>query len=88
LVASDASKLVTLNNASAITLTVPASVFSANDQINIAQYGAGQVSITGPSVTIVSNAATSAAPKLRTNKSAATIICTASNSFLVVGDLS
>jgi hypothetical protein len=78
---------VTLNNASAITVTIPASVFSATDQVHVAQYGAGQVTFTGPSVTILSNAATAAAPKLRTNKSAATVICTASNTFLVVGDI-
>jgi hypothetical protein len=89
LVASDVSKLVTLNNASAITLTVPPSVFSANDQINVAQYGAGQVTfVQGSGVTINSNGATATSPKLRTNKSASTVICTASNTFLIVGDLS
>ena len=37
LVAADSGKLVTLANASAITLTVPPSVFSTGEQINIAQ---------------------------------------------------
>ena len=36
LVAGDLNDLVTLSNAGAITLTVPPSVFSANDVINIA----------------------------------------------------
>jgi hypothetical protein len=77
-----------LNNASAITLTVPPSVFSANDQVHIVQYGAGQVTFAqGAGVTILSNGATTTAPKLRTNKSAATVICTASNTFLIVGDI-
>ena len=88
LVAGNLNQLVTLNNASAITLTVPPSVFSAGDVINIAQIGAGQVTLAqGAGVTITSTGATSSAPKLRTNKSAASIICTASNTFLVVGDL-
>jgi RAB protein geranylgeranyltransferase component A len=77
-----------LNNAAAITLTVPPSVFSANDQIHAVQYGAGQVTFSqGAGVTILSTGATTTAPKLRTNKSAATIICTASDTFLIVGDI-
>ena len=89
LVAGDLNDLVTLNNASAITLTVPPSVFSANDVINIAQIGAGQVTLAqGSGVTIQSTGATTTAPKLRMNKSSASIICTASNTFLVVGDIS
>jgi len=88
LVAGDLNDLVTLNNAAAITLTIPPSVFSANDSINVAQFGAGQVTFAqGAGVTINSTGATSTAPKLRANKSAATVICTASNTFLVVGDI-
>jgi hypothetical protein len=89
LVAADAeNKLVTLSNASGITLTVPPSVFTAGQQINIAQIGAGQVTLAqGAGVTITSTGATSSAPKLRVQNSAATIICTASNTFLVIGDL-
>jgi hypothetical protein len=88
LVAGDLNDLVTLNNASAITLTVPPSVFSANDVVNIAQLGAGQVTLAqGAGVTIQSTGATTTAPKLRTNKSSASIICIASDTFLVVGDI-
>ena len=89
LVAGDLNDLVTLNNAGAITLTIPPSVFSANDTINIAQIGAGQVTLAqGAGVTINSNGATATAPKLRVRWSSASIICTASNTFLVVGDIS
>lgn len=88
LVSGDVNKLVTASNASAITITVPASVYSANDVINVQQIGAGQVTFTGPSVTITSNGATSAAPKIRAQYSACSIICTASNTFTVVGDIS
>ena len=88
LVAANLNQLVTLNNASAITLTVPPSVFSAGDVINIAQIGVGQVTLSqGVGVTINSTGATATAPKLRARYSAASIVCTASDTFLVVGDI-
>ena len=88
LVASDSAKLVTLSNASGITLTVPPSVFSTGNQINIQAIGAGQVTLAqGAGVTITSTGATASAPKLRVQYSAATIICTGSNTFTVIGDL-
>jgi hypothetical protein len=55
LVLADAHKLVTLSNASAITLTIPtnASVaFEIGDQVNLLQLGAGQVTVGGAGVTI------------------------------------
>lgn len=89
LVVGDLNKLVTASNASAITLTVPPSVFSANDVINIQQIGAGQVTFAaGSGVTITSNGATSAAPKIRVQYSSCSIICSASNTFTIVGDIS
>jgi hypothetical protein len=89
LVASDASKLVTLSNAGAITLTVPPSVFATGNIINIQQIGVGQVTVTqGSGVTITSTGGTSTAPKLRARYSAASIICTGSNTFTVIGDCS
>ena len=89
LVLADLGKLVTLSNASGITLTVPPSVFAAGNTINIQQIGVGQVTLAqGAGVTITSTGATASAPKLRAQYSAATIICTASNTFTVVGDLS
>jgi hypothetical protein len=88
LVAGNLNQLVTLNNASPITLTIPPSVFSAGDVINIAQIGAGQVSLAqGAGVTITSTGATASAPKLRVQHSAASVMCLSSNSFLVVGDI-
>jgi hypothetical protein len=88
LVIGDKDKLVTASNASAITITVPPSVYSANDQISVAQIGAGQVTFSqGAGVTITSTGGTSSAPKLRAQYSSASIICTASNTFLIVGDI-
>lgn len=89
LVIADLGKMVTLSNASGITLTLPPSVFSTGNQINIQAIGAGQVTLAqGAGVTITSTGATVSAPKLRKQYSAATIICTASNNFTVIGDLS
>ena len=88
LVAGDVNKLVTASNASAITVTVPPSVYSANDVINVQQIGAGQVTFAaGSGVTITSTGATSAAPKLRAQYSSASVICSASNTFTIVGDI-
>ena len=89
LVAADASyKLVTCSNAAAITVTVPPSIFTAGDVINLQQIGAGQVTFAqGAGVTITSTGATSSAPKLRVQESACSIICTASNTFTVIGDI-
>jgi hypothetical protein len=89
LVAADVAKLVTTSNAAAVTVTIPPSVFSAGNQINVQSIGVGLTSfVAGAGVTITSTGATAAAPILRARYSACTIICTASNVFTVVGDLS
>jgi hypothetical protein len=69
LVAGNLNQLVTLNNASPITLTVPPSVFSAGDVINIAQIGAGQVTLAqGAGVTKLAQAQLLAHLNLERNK--------------------
>jgi hypothetical protein len=72
LVIADATyKLVTCSNATAITVTVPPSLFAIGDTINVQQIGAGQVTFAqGAGVTITSTGATSAAPNLRAQFSA------------------
>ena len=88
LVAGDATKLVTTSNASAITVTVPPSVFTAGQQINVQSIGVGLTTFAqGAGVTITSIGATASAPILRARYSSCTIICTASNTFTIVGDL-
>jgi hypothetical protein len=89
LVSTDLNKLVTTSNASAVTVTVPPSVFSAGQQINVQSIGVGLTSFAqGAGVTITSTGATATAPILRARYSAATIICTAANTFTIIGDLS
>jgi hypothetical protein len=88
LVSGDRNKLVTLSNAGAITLTLPPSVFTVGQQIHIARMGAGGVTLAqGSGVTIVSTGATASAPTLRAQYSTGTIICTATDTFLVIGDI-
>lgn len=89
LVAGDLGKLVTTSNASAVTVTIPPSVFAAGNIINLQSIGVGLTSLAqGSGVTITSTGATASAPTLRARYSACTIICTASNTFTVVGDIS
>ena len=89
LVAADSGKLVTSSNAAAIVITIPPSIFAAGEQINVQSIGVGLTSFAaGSGVTVTSTGATSAAPILRAQFSACTIICTASNVFTVIGDLS
>lgn len=89
LVAADLGKLVTTSNASAVTVTIPPSVFAAGNIINLQSIGVGLTSLAqGAGVTITSTGATASAPTLRARYSACTIICTASNTFTVLGDIS
>ena len=89
LVAGDANKLITMSSASTTTLTVPNGVFTAGQQINIQRIGAGAVQIRNDGTSVLtSTGATSTAPDLRAQYSACTIICTSSNNFTVIGDLS
>jgi hypothetical protein len=86
LVLSDIGKLVTASNAAAITVTIPPSVFSSGQQINVQQIGAGQVTFSqGAGVTITSAGATSSAPKIGKQFAAVTVICTGANTFTIIG---
>jgi hypothetical protein len=89
LVAGDAGDLVTLTNASAITLTVPtnASVAFANGtQITITQSGSGKVTVVGDTGVTVN--AADGYLSLRTQWSAGTLIKTGTNSWILIGDTS
>ena len=87
-VAADSGKLVTLSNASAITLTLPPTTYNIGEQINIVQLGAGQVTFAqGSGVTIRSTGATSTAPKISKQYAAATVIVIGVSEYLVIGAL-
>jgi hypothetical protein len=81
--ATDRDKLVTLNNSSANTVTIPNGVFALGDSVNIQQIGVGQTTILNDGTTSFTGTGT----KLRAQFSAATIICTGTNTFTVIGDL-
>lgn len=83
LVSGDLNKLVTLNNASAITVTIPNGVFSTGQQINFQQIGAGQVTFASDGTTTFTGVGT----KLRAQYSASTLICTGTNTFTLIGDI-
>jgi hypothetical protein len=88
LVAADLGKLVTTSNASPVTVTVPPSVFTTGNIINVQSIGAGLTTFAqGAGVTITSTGATASAPKLRAQYSACSIICTGSNTFTIIGDV-
>ena len=92
-VATDAAAIVTMNNASANTFSIPtnASVgYAIGSTITIIQIGAGATTINAVSsgtTTIASTGATPAAPVLRAQYSSATCIKVATDTWYVVGDI-
>jgi hypothetical protein len=88
-VLGDDGKLITLDNAASIALTIPPNssvAYGIGTQINVMQLGAGVVTITaGAGVTL-----NSAGSKLKTNGQYAVATCCkiATNVWVVVGNLS
>lgn len=85
LVLTDSAKFVTLNNASAITLTVPTNssvAFPVGTQVNIVQLGAGQVTVS-TSATLRSQGAKY---KLNGQYAAAVLIKIATDEWVLVGN--
>ena len=83
-----ATKLVTLSNAGSIALTVPLNssvAFPVGCTITLAQFGVGQVTVAG-AVGVTVNATPGL--KLRTQYSTATLIQTATDNWLLAGDIS
>jgi len=85
---TDAGDVVTLTNGSAITVTVPLNssvAFPIGTQITLAQMGAGKVTVAGAvGVTVYS---ADSFLSLRTQYSSGTLIKTATNTWLLIGDL-
>jgi C4-dicarboxylate-specific signal transduction histidine kinase len=87
-VLTDDGKLITCSNASAIALTIPPNssvAYGIGTQINIAQLGAGQVTlVAGAGVTLNS---AGAKLKLDAQYAVATCVKTDTNTWFVVGNL-
>jgi len=84
LLSSDAGKVITLDNASAITLTVPTGL-GANFNCTLVQLGAGQVTISG-SGTTVSNR--SGYTKIAGQYGIASLLSYADTTWILAGDTS
>jgi hypothetical protein len=87
LVLGDAHKLVTLNKATAFTVTVPTDAtvaFEVGDQVNLLQIGAGQVTVAGA----VGVDVRSQGSKLKLNGqySAATLVKIAVDEWVLIGN--
>jgi hypothetical protein len=88
---ADNGKLVTLDNASPVAVTIPLNssvALPVGSVVTMAAYGAGLVTISGAGgVTVVSGGATTASPEIRAQYSSVGCIQTSLNNWLVVGDL-
>ena len=83
IVSSDVGKLVALNSTGALTVSLnTGTVIATGTRIDLLNLNSGTVTIGG-------TATVNGTPtlKLRTRYSGATILCVASNSFVLVGDL-
>jgi hypothetical protein len=86
LVLTDNGRLVTLNNAAAITVTVPLNssvAFATGAIVNLQQIGAGQVTVAGASGVTLNGTGT----KTRAQWSAASLIKTATDTWTLIGDI-
>jgi hypothetical protein len=85
LTSTDVNKLVTVTSSSPVSIIVPNGVFAVGNQINVAGLGTGLVTIDSDGTSVLYG---TPGTLLRTQYSSATIICIATNTFLIVGDLS
>ena len=88
-VLTDDGKLITVSYASANTLTIPPNssvAYGIGTQINIAQLGAGQTTITAGAGVTLNSAGTKL--KLAAQYAVATCVKTDTNTWFVVGNLS
>ena len=85
---SDAGKFIIMDSASNRTITIPTNAtapFAIGQRIDIARYGLGTVTIAPATGVILASA--ESLVTLRGQYSAATIVKTASDSWLLIGDL-
>ena len=84
LVTADAGKVITMAKATAQTVTINGSLdLSVGQRIDVVQTGAGQVTFSASSATV------NGTPGLKTRAqySAATVLCTGTDTYIVIGDL-
>jgi len=84
LIASDAGKLITMTSSDNKTITVPNGVFTIGQQIAIAGLGTGVVTIDDDGTSVIYS---TPGTLLRTQYSTAALVCIATNTFLLLGDL-
>jgi len=84
LIASDAGKLITMTSSDNKTIIVPNGIFAVGEQIAIAGLGSGVVTIDSDGTSVLY---ATPGTLLRTQYSTATLVCIASNTFLLLGDL-
>ncbi len=84
LIASDAGKLITMTSASNKTIIVPNGVFTVGQQIAITGLGTGIVTIDDDGTSIIY---ATPGTLLRAQYSTAALVCIATNTFLLLGDL-
>jgi hypothetical protein len=86
-VASDLGKLVEVNSATAVTVTIPTDsvAFTEGDRIDILQTGAGQVTL-APDTGVTLNSDTGKR-KLLSQWAACTVIKRGANSWVAIGNL-
>ena len=81
---ADAGKLITVTSASNLNVTVDGSLdLAVGQRIDLARLGTGTVTVVASSTTVNGTPGL----KLRAQYSAATLICTAADTYLLVGDL-
>lgn len=84
LVTADAGKLITVDTSSNVDVTVNGSLdLSAGQRIDILQLGTGRVTV------VASGATVNGTPslKLRARYSSATLLCTGTDTYVLIGDL-
>ena len=83
--------LVTLNNSSSITVTIPPNssvAFPVGSVLNFSSLGTGLATFSqGAGVTIVSVGGTASAPTIRARYSTVSCVKTATDSWLIFGDI-
>lgn len=78
---NDKGNLVQFTSATAVTVTIP-NVLAAGQRIDFLQSGAGQVTFVGSGITLVGTGT-----KLAAQHAAATVLCTASGQYTLIGNI-